>query len=230
MGGAGRSGPRCSCCYDDAFGEREARGHQRQYRRDGPRRTTRALATALAPGGAVGLSLIDIGGGIGGLQHLLLEAGAATTLDVDASGPYIEVAREEADRLGLADRMQFLHADFVTVEADVEPADVVGLDRVVCCYPDVTALVGAAARHARRRLGIVLPPDGLVGRAVIGVLNAWEWLTRSAFRAYAHRHSAVVEAAASAGLALVSSERVGIWRMLVFERRVPLGADSQAGG
>jgi SAM-dependent methyltransferase len=218
MGDAGRNGPRCRCCYDDAFDEREARDHQRRYRRDGPRESTRALAAALAPDGAAGLSLIDIGGGIGSLQHLLLEAGAATTLDVDASGPYVEVAREEAERLGFADRTRFLHADFVSVEADVEPADIVGLDRVVCCYPDVTALVSAAARHARRRLGIVLPPDGPVGKAVIGLLNAWEWLTRSAFRAYAHRHTSVVEAAASGGLTLVSSERVGIWRMLVFER------------
>lgn len=222
MGGAGSDGPRCSCCYDDAFDEREARAHQQRYRREGPRGTTLALARVLAPDGAAGLSLIDIGGGIGGLQHLLLEAGAATALEVEASGPYIEVAREEAARLGLADRIRFVHADFVKVEADIEAADVVGLDRVVCCYPDVTALVSAAARHARRRLGIVLPPDGLVGQAVIRLLNAWEWLRRSAFRAYAHRHTAVVEAAASAGLALVSSERVGVWRMLVFERLAPL--------
>ena len=230
MAGGGGSGPRCSCCYDDAFDEREARGHQRRYRREGPRGTTRALATALAPNGAAGLSVIDIGGGIGGLQHLLLEAGAATTLDVEASGPYVEVAREEAARLGFADRARFLHADFVKVERDVEAADVVGLDRVVCCYPDVSALVGAAARHARRRLGIVLPPDGPIAQAIIGLLNAWEWLRRSAFRAYAHRHTTVVDAAASAGLALVSSERVGIWQMLVFERRAAMPEGGQAGG
>ena len=218
MGGARGGGPRCGCCYDDAFDARDARSLQASYRRNGPGRTTRALAAALAPGGAAGLSLIDIGGGVGGLQHLLLDRGAASAVDVDASGPYLEVAREEAERLGYADRATFRHGDFVAIEGELEAADVVGLDRVVCCYHDVTALVGAAARHARRRLGIVLPPDGFIGRTFIRLANAWQWLTRSDFRVYAHPHTVVVAAAGSAGLELTSSERLGIWRMLVFER------------
>ena len=217
-------GPTCDGCYDKAFDSREARALQRSYRRSGPGRTTRALATALAPDGAAGLSLIDIGGGVGGLQHLLLESGAARVIDVDASGPYLEVAREEAERRGFGDRATFRHADFVAVESELEAADVVGLDRVVCCYHDVTALVNAAARHARQRLGIVLPPDGVIGRTFVRLVNAWQWLTRSDFRVYAHPHASVVEAAGLAGMALASSERLGIWRMLVFER------PAQAGG
>ncbi|MCI0344683.1 MAG: hypothetical protein L0221_04455, partial [Chloroflexi bacterium] len=124
----GGSDPRCNCCYDDAFDARDARNLQQSYRRNGPGRTTRALAGALAPDGTAGLTVIDIGGGVGGLQHLLLDGGATSALDVDASGPYIEVAREEAERRGYGDRATFRHGDFVALEGELDAADVVGLD------------------------------------------------------------------------------------------------------
>jgi len=196
---------------------------QRDYRRNGPGRATRALAAALAPGGATGLTVLDIGGGIGGLHHLLLQAGAASAVDVDASGPCIEIARAEAEHRGLADRTSFRKGDFVAVEADIGSADLVGLDRVVCCYFDPTALVGAAARHARQRLGIVMPPDGRLGRILIWLANIGQWIGRSDFRAFAHRHDTVIAAARGAGLELASFQRLGpVWRLLVFERRQAL--------
>ena len=154
--------------------------------------------------------MIDIGGGVGGLHHLLLERGAASAVDVDASGPFLEVARAEAERRGFGDRAAFVKGDFVAVEDLVERADVVGLDRVVCCYPHVAALVGGAARHARQRLGIVLPPDGAIARFVIGLANGWQWLTRSAFRVYAHPWPIVVGAARDAGMTLARTERLGL--------------------
>ena len=212
-------GPGPSCCYDDAFDAREARALQRSYRRNGPGKTTRALAAALAPDGAAGLTVIDVGAGVGALHHLLLSGGAAAAVDVDASGPYLEVAREEAVWRGFAERVTFHHGDFVGLAAAIPGADLVGLNRVVCCYFDASALIAEAARHAGRRLGVVLPPDGRLGRAFIALANVWQWLSRSTFRVYAHRHETVIVAARAGGLELAAGERLGfIWRMLVFER------------
>jgi magnesium-protoporphyrin O-methyltransferase len=179
-----------------------------------------ALADALAKGGVDGRSVLDIGAGVGAVHHHLLERGAATAIDVDASAAYLEVARSEAERRGLADRVRFEHGDFVAVAQGIEPADLVALDRVVCCYRDVDALVGRAAEHARRRLGIVLPPDGRIARFVIGLLNTWPILRRSPFRAYAHSHERVTAAARRAGLEPAGASSLGIWRLLVFERPI----------
>jgi magnesium-protoporphyrin O-methyltransferase len=179
------------------------------------------LADALARGGVEGRSVLDIGAGVGAVHHLLLERGAARATDVDASRPYLDAARSEAERRGLADRVRFEHGDFVAVAPTIEPADLVALDRVVCCYGDVDALVGRAAELTRRRLGIVIPPDGWFGRAVIRFLNAWEFLTRSGFRAYAHPHERVMAAARRAGLEPAGPiMKVGVWRLLVFERPI----------
>jgi SAM-dependent methyltransferase len=212
------AGPSCSCCYDVEFDARFAEQEARSYRRSGPRAATRALADALANGDATGLTVLDIGGGVGALHHLLLERGAASAVDVDASGPYLAAAGREAERLGLAARVTLLHGDFVAVAREVGRADLVGLDRVACCYPDVGALVSTAAAKARRRLGVVVPPDGRAARAVVGAINLWQRIQRSSLRMRAHPHAAIVAAAAEAGLAWVGTRPVGLWRVLVFER------------
>lgn len=216
-------GPSCPCCYDVEFDERIAERDLREFRRRGPGRTTRTLVEGLAARHADGLTVLDIGGGIGGLHRLLLGAGAASAVDVDASAPYLAVARREADRLGLAERVRFVHGDLVASAPHLEAADLVGLDRVVCCYPDVDALVGAAARLTRRRLGIAVPRDGRLARLAVGAVNVWQRIIRSRLRMHAHDLSRIAAAAGAAGLELRSVTPVGFWRVLLFER-------AQAGG
>ncbi len=216
----------CSCCYDEAFDEDFAASELRRYRRRGPGRASKALADALSRPSVVGLSVLDIGGGVGSVHHLLLERGALSVTDVDASSGYLAAAREEAAARGVQDRVTFHHGDFVELAADIPSADLVAMDRVVCCYPDVDALIGRAAERTRRRLAITLPPDLRIARAVIRVLNAWEWLTRSKLRIYGHSHARVVAAARAAGLVPVSSSAVGSWRLLLFERPI-LTSDNQ---
>jgi SAM-dependent methyltransferase len=225
------TGPRCDCCYDVEFDDRSARRELADDRRRGPRPATRALAEALAQGDAHGLSVLDIGAGIGTVHRLLLEAGAAEAIDVDASGPYLAAAEAEAKRLGFEDRTRFIHGDFVALAANVPVVDVVALDRVACCYFDGPALIAAAAGHARRRLGVVIPPDGLLARLAVRAINAWQWIIRSRLRMQAHRHADLAAAAARQGLRWTRTERIGVWRLLLFERAgSPPGAGAQAGG
>jgi 2-polyprenyl-3-methyl-5-hydroxy-6-metoxy-1,4-benzoquinol methylase len=212
------SGPGCSCCYDVEFDDRIAEREIRDYRRRGPRAGTRALADALLAGEATGLTALDVGGGIGALQHLLLQAGVAALTDVDASGPYLAAARREAARRGLEARITFVHGDVVAVADSLGPADLVGLDRVACCYDDAAALVGAAARLTRRRLGIIVPPDGRPARLAVAAINLWQRILRARLRMHAHPHAVIRLAAEEAGLRWAGTRPVGLWRLLVFER------------
>jgi magnesium-protoporphyrin O-methyltransferase len=212
---------RCSRCYDEAFDRRFAERELADYRRHGPRRATRALAAALLADPAsdgTEVTALDVGGGVGALHHLLLEGGVAHVTDVDASRPYLQVAEREAERRGLVGRVSFVPGDLVAIADQVPPADLVGLDRVACCYPDADALIRAAAAHTRRRLAIVVPRDGWPARVVIGSINVWQRILRLDFRMYAHPHAAFVAAAAADGLELERSESLGVWRLLVFRR------------
>lgn len=211
------------CCeldvYDDTFDARRAEERLRDLRANGPNGWTARLVTALSDGGVDGQTVLDIGAGVGTVHLRLLELGAATATDVDASRPYLAAARAEAERRGLADRVTYHRGDAVRVAAELPPADLVALDRVVCCYPDMPALVRVAAERTRRRLGIVIPRDSAWIRAGVTVSNRWSALTRNPFRVHVHRTDAVLEVAAAEGLTPTSVHRGHFWQTLVLERR-----------
>jgi 2-polyprenyl-3-methyl-5-hydroxy-6-metoxy-1,4-benzoquinol methylase len=212
------------CCspgdspFDRQFDARHAAEHLRTYRRKGPAGLTRALIDALAAGGVEGLTVLDIGGGVGAVHHELLRSGAAAAVDVDASRAYVSVAREEAERQGHADRVHYLAGDFVALAQEVAPADLVALDRVICCYSDMAALVGRSAGLARRRYGLVYPRDSWLARAGITVLNAGYRLSRSPFRAYVHRTAEVDAIVSAHGLVKRVHRTTLIWQLAVYER------------
>ena len=210
------------CCepdmYDDQFDAKAAAQKLREYRRNGPKGWTARLITELSRGGVEGLTVIDIGAGVGAVHQTLLQAGAAAATDIDASGPYLAASREEAERRGLADRVTYLKGDAVRLAAGVADADLVALDRVVCCYGDMPALVGVAAARTRRRLGMVLPRDSGWIRALVGLSNRWSAFRRNPFRVYVHPTDAVVGVANAAGLELTATHRGRFWQTLVLER------------
>ena len=212
------------CCspgdspFDRQFDGRHAAGKLRAYRRQGPVGLTRALIEALAAGGIEGQTVLDIGGGVGAVHHELLRSGAATAVDVDASRAYIAVARQEAEREGHADRVRYLAGDFVALADAVEPADLVALDRVICCYADMAALVGRSASLARRRYGLVYPRDSWLGRVGTAFLNAQLRLSRSPFRVYVHRAADVEAILAAHGLVKRLHRTTLIWQLVLYER------------
>ena len=139
-------------------------------------------------------------------------------MDVDASGPYLAAARGEAERRGLGDRITYRTGDAVTLAPELDDADLVALDRVVCCYGDMPGLVGAAAGRTRRRLGMVLPRDDVWVRALVAMGNGWNRIRRDPFRIHAYRTVDVARVATAAGLAQRSAHRGVFWQSLVFER------------
>jgi 2-polyprenyl-3-methyl-5-hydroxy-6-metoxy-1,4-benzoquinol methylase len=119
----------------------------------------RLLVEALQGQGVDSMLLLDIGGGVGAIAHALLQAGARQATDVDASTAYLAAARDEASRRGLDGRMSFQYGDFVALAPRLSATDVVTLDRVICCYDDMPALVERSAALAEQFYGVVYPRD-----------------------------------------------------------------------
>jgi magnesium-protoporphyrin O-methyltransferase len=209
------------CCQgvDEIFGERTARHDLKRYRRRGPSKPTRRMLDAVRREGIEDASVLDIGGGIGTIQFELLDAGAGRATSVEASAAYLRVAREESRRRGLADRIAYEAGDFVELADGVEPADVVTLDRVICCYPDMESLVGRSAERARRVYALVYPQDRWWVGLGIRVTNLCMRVSRRAFRAYVHRTKDVDAVARAHGLAPRVARRAGpIWQVAVYVR------------
>ena len=207
---------RC-CGYDTFFDERLARKDADRYRRKGLRGSQRRILELLRDRGLDGVEVLEIGGGTGSLHVELLEAGAARATNVELSPGYEETARELLRERGLEDRVERRLGDAVEDET-LPAADVVVLERVVCCYPDATALVTAAGRRARRSLALTYPRYSGLTRILCSVINAGLRIRGSEFRTYAHRPSTIRDAAAAAGLRPIGDEAGLVWRLAAFER------------
>jgi hypothetical protein len=105
------------------------------------------------------------------------------------------------------------------VADEIATADVVLLHRVVCCYPDLDGLLGAAAGRARRQLVLTYPPYNALWRLGLAAFNLFLRLRRSDFRAFVRPAREIVAVAESRGLRLVREERASLlWRWAAFER------------
>jgi SAM-dependent methyltransferase len=212
----------CPCCtppseYRRLFNRRIARLDARRYRRRGLPKSARDLV-ALA-GDVRGASVLDVGGGLGTLGIELLEAGATKVTNVELSSGWEDAAAALLAEHHLGDRVERHVGDFVEEEGLVERHDVVVLHRVVCCYPDVEALVGAAARHAGERLLLTYPRDRALSRLGVRAVNLWLRLTGCGFRTYAHPVARILAATEEHGLSLESRAAQGaIWETAAFVR------------
>jgi hypothetical protein len=207
----------CGGCAN-VFSDREARDDLRRYQTKGPDASTRSLIEAIVAEGIRGDRVLDIGGGIGAIQLELLAAGAATTESVDATAAYVVVARAEAERRGYADRTRHLEGDFVSLAPGIEPADVVTLDRMVCCYSDMPRLVARSVEHARRMIGLVYPRDAWWMRGIARVMNGFNRLTRSERRFHAHSERAIDGLIQDAGFERRFLRRYLVWQVALYVR------------
>jgi 2-polyprenyl-3-methyl-5-hydroxy-6-metoxy-1,4-benzoquinol methylase len=209
------------CCnpidYRRLFSRKYASRDARRYRERGLGATSRALVDLA--GDVEGATVLDVGGGIGAIELELLAAGAASATNVELSGGYEEAASVFLTERGLSDRVDRRVADFVSEGDAVEPHDLVVLHRVVCCYPDVDALMGAAAEHTRKRLVLTYPQEHLLMRLGLRVINLWLRVSGCGLRTYVHPVAVILGAAEADGLKLVRRERQGfLWESAALVR------------
>jgi magnesium-protoporphyrin O-methyltransferase len=210
------------CCQckgiETLFNEKEARRELAAYRKSGPSKTTRMLIDALKAQGTQAATLLDIGGGVGAIQHELLRDNLESATSVDASTAYVKAAREEAERQGHAGRVQYLHGNFVDVAPEIAQADIVTLDQVICCYHDMPSLVGLSVGKAERLYGLVYPRDVWWIRAGIKVANLYFRIVRNPYRGFIHSSQAVDSLVRDRGFQQRYYKTSGPWQVVVYAR------------
>lgn len=212
------------CCDEDleriGYDGHSAADDLAAWDRCGPRPTTQELIDVIRAQGVEGAALLDIGAGVGVVHMTLLEAGAATAVDVDASRDFLATARAEAQRRGLTDRVDYRYGDVVELVAELPAADIVTLDSVICCYPHLPALLRAAAGHSTRLVGLTYPHEAWWMRAAMRAFNVVSAVRRRPDHWYIHRRAQIDRVMAEAGF--VESYRGGsrFWRVVLY-RRLP---------
>jgi tRNA G37 N-methylase Trm5 len=210
------------CCspkgYRWIFSERSARSEAERYRRKGLDPMSRRIVDYLKQRDLGGRTVLEVGGGIGAIQIELLKAGAARAVSVELTPTYEDVARDLLREAGLEDRVERRLMDFAVSAGDVEDADIVVMNRVICCYHDMPALAGAAADHTKEVLVMSFPKETWWTRAMLAVGNLMLTITRRHFHIFVHARSRIFAEAAQHGLQL-ELDRPGLfWEMAAVHR------------
>jgi predicted RNA methylase len=197
------------CCdptsYNRLFNDREAKRRLKNYRKRGLDPMATQLVEYMEQRGVEGRSVLEIGGGVGDLQVELLKVGASHSVNVELSTEYENAATTLMESEDLVGRMDRRLGDFVEQGDSVATADIVVLNRVICCYPWMSRLM-------------VVPRDRIASRAFVAIGNVINRLIGNGFRAYVHSVSDIEQLAADAGLHQVFSSKAFVWKGMVFER------------
>jgi cyclopropane fatty-acyl-phospholipid synthase-like methyltransferase len=210
------------CCsrqgYDEVFTDRLAGHDARRYRRRGLDATARRLVGFLARRRIEGGTVLDVGGGVGAIALELLKAGADRAVTIELSQGYDADASRLAREAGVEDRVERRALDFADPAADLPPADVVVMHRVVCCYPDYDALLTAASARAGRLLVFSFPRSTWWTRAGNAIANLLVRFRTSAFKSYVHPPAALISTVERHGFRLTAEHQGLLWRIAGFER------------
>src|SRR3970282_652712 len=105
------------CCDDDmarlGYDGLNADADLQRWRDGRLNQVTRELIAIIQRLGIEGARVLDSAVGVGAVRVGLLEAGAASAVDVDASREFLATARAEADRRGLNGRGEYRYGDVV---------------------------------------------------------------------------------------------------------------------
>jgi 2-polyprenyl-3-methyl-5-hydroxy-6-metoxy-1,4-benzoquinol methylase len=210
------------CCspkgYRWVFSERSARAEAKRYRRKGLDSTSRRIVDFLVAQGVEDRTVLEVGGGIGAIQIELLKAGASRATSVELTPTYEEEARGLLEEAGLADRVDRKLMDFAQEAGQVAPADVVIMNRVICCYPDMPRLAGAAAGHARQVLVMSYPRYTWWTRIGLGMSNVMLRLLRREFHIFVHRPDRIIATSRAQGLEPVLDQSGVLWTVAGLRR------------
>ena len=195
------------CCRTGDFG-------------DGVAGVSSILLQRLEEAGIAGGTILDLGCGMGGFALEALRRGASRATGIDVSAASIEVARRRAVAAGLAQRATFRVGD--AAAGDVEPHEVVVLDKSICCYPDAEGFVRASVPAARSVYAFSVPesrgPRGLLSRVTLFLENAWRALRGDPFRVFVHDVRRIDGLVRQAGFRRLAEARHWMWRVAVYGR------------
>jgi 16S rRNA G966 N2-methylase RsmD len=206
------------CCgrsgYQTVFSDQFAKRVARTYRKRGLDPTQSRMVSFLIDHGIKDASVLEIGGGVGELQIELLSRGAREATNLEISLNYEAEAAALLAQSGMNDRVRRRFIDIAQSPDEVEPADVVIMHRVVCCYGDYRRLLSAAASHATHQLVFSYPRRNLVSRMIISGENLFHRLRGNDFRTYLHPPDAMINAARAQGMVVSYRHRGFSWNIV----------------
>jgi magnesium-protoporphyrin O-methyltransferase len=210
------------CCQcqgiENMFDKKAAKRALKRYLKKGPSKTTKMLLKAIHKTEVKGLDFLDIGGGIGAIQYDLIKAGASKGTSIEASPAYIDLVKEEIQKNNLDEVIDFKHGDFTAIASDIDSADIVTLDKVICCYDDMSGLVRLSSKLSRKIYAVIYPRDVWWTKLALPFINLYPIIKGSPFRVFIHSTKKVEEIIIRNGLKRDYYATTLFWQVAIFNK------------
>ncbi|MEM6801714.1 MAG: hypothetical protein AAF696_09950 [Bacteroidota bacterium] len=210
-----------SCCnttYQGTFDDKRAKKELKEYEASGIKENSQALYQLLQLLDLRDKSMLEIGGGIGSLIFESFTLGLKTAQYVDISEAYFHTFKSALKARNLEDKVAIHLGDFVVLEEKVQKADLVVLDKVICCYEDYEALVQNSTAKAASWYAITIPKDSWWIKILFSYFIFLKRLKKDFFRPYIHKHRLIFDQIHKAGFQLKEERKNFMWKSFLFER------------
>ena len=209
----------CQIQYDRTFDAKYAQDSRDIMRSGDLKKGTQPLLEGLRYLDLAERSVLEIGGGVGALIFKLFEAGTSYATNVDISRACCEAFNSEARRRGFSAMTEAVQGDFVGLHANIESADLVVLDKVICCYRNFQDLVKLSCSKANKWYAFSMPRDVWWVHLADFVDNRWRTLKGRRFPTFVHPVAEVFNILDSNGFRQIHESRQREWLIAIFERQ-----------
>ena len=219
-----------ACCTlegTDKLFSSQADRYARKFRKKGLDRAQRAIMRVLEQRGLRGRSVLEVGCGVGGLILSLLRKGGSSGVGFEISQGMIAKAKELARESGVSERVTYVQGDFVSHGVDVPMADIVVLDKVLCCYPDPDVLIERSSAKAAIFYAVSYPRDAVMARSYFTATERLGTMLKWSFHPFYHKPRDLDELIFRQGWEEMDAETTPMRQVKVFRRRNGRGRTSQ---
>ena len=211
-----------SCCnraeYNNTFDDQLAKQELGDYLKSGLKKSSLPFMKVLEALPLDNKSVLDIGGGIGALTFELFKKNILKVSHVDLSEPYVKTFRSEVDRRSLTEKVQSYHGDFLDFVNDIETADLVSLDKVICCYPDFDNLVRQSIKKSNVWYAYSIPRTNLTTRIYFFIDKIMNKLKGKNLSVFFHSKDAIERIVIESGFTKLTEKLDGYWRVVLFKK------------
>lgn len=214
-----------SCCQTNPrqegtnkFFSRWSKSYAKRFRKGKMEKVQKYLLEGVRKEPVASREILDIGCGVGSLHLTLLKEGAAKATGVDMAEGMLEQARKFSEEHGMKDKTSYVLGDFVEKAAEVQTADITLLDKVVCCYEHVDALVKESTGKTKRIYALSHPKQSFMVQAVFKTQIFFLTLFRAKFRPFWHNWAWLQSLIVAQGFQLIYQNSTIAWQVAVYKR------------
>lgn len=209
------------CChniYHTKFDSAKAAADLSNYLENGVKRNSRPLLRMIKDLDLQSGHVLDIGSGVGSLTFELLKGGAGSASLVDISPAYLDAFQKEASRRQLNNISTYV-GDCVELSDQLPKAELIVMDKVICCYPEWQPLVRAVSDLSLQWIAFSVPKDVWWVKAGEWVDNTYRQLRGDCFPTYIHPTGEIHALLSGLGFERQIVKAWREWEYALFEKR-----------